>query len=179
MISLPIDYLNDCLIYNPDTGEIKWKSRPESHFSATERVSKTWQMNRWNSRHAGKIAGTISPSGYREIKVNLTLYKAHRIAWSMHYGSWPEDHIDHIDGNRANNKINNLRVASHAVNQRNKRLGKNNSTGIFGVCWDPWKKWWRVQIGTDYLGCYKSLLDASSARKSAELELGYHVNHGR
>lgn len=97
--------IKEYLEYDPDTGHIYWKKT---------RSNKT----------AGSIAGTLN-KGYLRICLNKKIYPAHRIAWFLYYGKWPKNYIDHIDGNRANNRINNLRDIETKVNNLH-RLNTNN-----------------------------------------------------
>ena len=84
----------------------------------------------------GDKVGSKRPDGYVRVKVQGKLYLAHRIIWAMHNNSDPVNlEIDHIDGNRRNNKIENLRTAKHGQNQANSPAYKNNKTGFRGVHW--------------------------------------------
>jgi len=96
----------------------------------------------------GDIAGCLSQSGYRYITINFVQYLEHRIIFALHHGFMPE-FIDHIDGNIANNCIENLRPSSHSQNMRNKKMYKSNVSGYKNVSWDNQTKKWRVQIRTD------------------------------
>ncbi|CAB4137445.1 HNH nuclease [uncultured Caudovirales phage] len=81
-----------------------------------------------------KEMGYVTRYGYRVIHFhNKGTIPAHRLAWFMHYGVWPDGEVDHIDGDRANNAIANLRCVSKSLNQRNRAVGVNNSTGFLGV----------------------------------------------
>lgn len=100
------DNLDTYLKYNHRTGELIWLPRPDN--------------NNWSSKWADKLAGTISNSGYRSIKLFDKAYKAHRIAWKMYYGFDPINYqIDHIDRNKSNNCITNLRLANNSFNVQN------------------------------------------------------------
>ena len=135
--------INELLIYSPDTGLF------------------TWKINRRGKATAGSIAGSKNGCGYIIIKIDGRSYQAHRIAWLVMYGSFPNDMIDHIDGNRENNKINNLRQATAEQNMWNSVAGKNNKTGVKGVSWDNKNKKFRACIsvkGKDkQIGRYSSL----------------------
>jgi hypothetical protein len=73
---------------------------------------------------AGNESGWMDNCGYFIIKLNRKTYKAHRIAWLLTYGSWPEDQIDHINGNGLDNRLENLRDVSNRENLRNKKIPK-------------------------------------------------------
>jgi hypothetical protein len=85
----------------------------------------------------GDVAGYINPyRGYRYIAINGKKYLAHRLVWLYIHGSFPVDMLDHIDGDKLNNRINNLREASNQQNQHNRtKFQSNNKTGFLGVCW--------------------------------------------
>jgi len=100
----------------------------------------------------------------------------------MHYGYCP-DVIDHIDGDSLNNKIDNMRDGSKGANARNQKLSDSNTSGVTGVSWDGKRNKWCSGIGVregkrKNLGRYSNFNDAVIARKMAEIEFDYHVNHG-
>lgn len=178
MEQLSREYLNEMLSYNPETGVLTWKERPQHHFPDL-RSFKTM-----NSKLAGKEAGAII-SGYRLINHKGTPYRAHRLIWIMVHGHIDESlSIDHIDGNGLNNRISNLRLVSHKVNLRNQRLRSSNTSGVTGVSFMKRSGLWEAHIGESngkkkYLGQFTSKADAIAARQRAEVELGYHENHGK
>lgn len=112
--------------YDPETGSFTWKLR----ISETQRAT-----NIWKSRFAGQEAGVVS-RGYRLIRIDNELHAAHRIAWLIMTGSWPEDLIDHIDMNGLNNCWSNLRQATKAQNMQNRGPQKNNKSGFKGIRWE-------------------------------------------
>lgn len=82
----------------------------------------------------GSIAGTLNTRGYWQINVDGRLYYAHRLAWLWVTGEWPKGEVDHIDGDCANNRIENLRDVTHSTNKQNlKNAQANNKTGFLGV----------------------------------------------
>lgn len=174
------EILKQVLHYCPESGLFTWLERPRSMF-ASERYFRAW-----NSKNAGNIARTShkgkSNNYYINIRINRKGHMAHRLAWLYVHGEWPNV-IDHIDGNGKNNSIENLRNVSSADNARNMRLSKRNKSGCPGVCWSNGEKRWKVEICYDmkkeYLGTFKDLNEAVKARKSAEVRLGFHENHGR
>lgn len=175
-MSRNIEELRDMLRYNAGTGLLFWKTRPLSSFT-TEHAGKVW-----NSRFVGAEAGSIHVDGYRRVEIDRRKFLSHRIIWALVYGVWPEGFIDHIDHNRTNNKITNLRVVTRAENNRNASLRSDNTSGAVGVRWHKNSNKWesRISVGgrLHYLGLFTKFDDAVSARKLADQEIGYHENHG-
>lgn len=94
----------------------------------------TWRRHGVNALRAGAVAGRVNRQGYVVIKVSQRQYRAHRLAWFMVYGTWPAGQIDHINGQRADNRIANLRDVSRSVNCQNQRKAmSSNTTGLLGV----------------------------------------------
>lgn len=117
-------------------------------------------------------------SGYVQIRYGQKTYRVHRLIWEMHCGTIAAGHeIDHINGNKADNRIENLRLVSRAENAKNLKLQSRNTSGVSGVIYMNNK--YRVTIGAKYLGYFDTIDEAIRARKSAEERNGYHVNHGR
>jgi hypothetical protein len=109
-----------------------------------------WKMSRNIGRgkaKAGTPVGSVSPNGYLETSVNGYRTYAHRLAWAIHYGSWPSKHIDHIDGDKLNNAIANLRNCAQRINVENQRkVRSDNTSGFTGVMWRTDKKRWCAVI---------------------------------
>lgn len=162
--------LRNLLRYEPETGKLFWLPR-EGNQS-------------FNTQCAGREALTsISPLGYRRGTVHFKHLRAHRVAWAIHYGEWPDGEIDHINGDRADNRIANLRDVSHTINGRNLRRPLNNSSGVVGVNWQSREKKWRASITVNskniWLGEFASFEDAVAARLAAQKRHGFHANHGK
>jgi hypothetical protein len=104
------------------------------------------------------------------------------VIWKLVYGTEPE-FIDHIDGNRANNRLQNLRSVTKSENGRNTKIRADNTSGAHGVFWDRDLGKWRSRVKVDgrdvYLGAFEKLDDAIASRRAAEPKHGYHPNHGR
>ena len=113
----------------------------------------------------GKIAGYVhKASGYIHVKINTKAFKAHRLVFLYHHGYLPEC-VDHIDGDKANNKIENLRAATKEQNSCNQKVRSTNKSGCKGVKWNSVSKKWQVGICKNYknihLGLYEDLELAS------------------
>lgn len=131
----------------------------------------------------GRIAGTITKHGYKKVQVNKKPQYNHRVIWEMHHGKVPEAmEIDHIDGDRSNNLIGNLRCVSRRDNCKNKRLLEKNTSGMHGVRFDEVKGKWVVRIGFGgrnlFFGYFDSKDEAIKQRIKQNEHLGFHENHG-
>lgn len=115
--ALTQDRLKELLHYDPDTGVF------------------TWKVSRGNAR-AGSVAGSVDGHhGYWLIGIDGGNHRAHRLAWFYVYGTQPDEQIDHINGVRSDNRINNLREATNSQNQRNTGARSHNTSGFKGVRW--------------------------------------------
>ncbi len=145
--------------YNETTGHLLWKTR---------------MSNRVNY---GDVAGFINPDGYVEIRVDNKLYYAHRLVWLWYYGYDSEYDIDHIDRNKHNNKISNLRETTQQCNTINTGNFSHNTSGVKGVSWDNKKGIWFAQMKVNQktrgLGLYNEFDDAVCARLAGEQCLGW------
>lgn len=155
--------LEDYFKYDPDTGIIT-------------RI-------KWDTKHGHDIAGNVSKDGYRYVSFYNGKIKAHRLAWYLYYGEMPKYDIDHINHNKDDNRIKNLRDVPTNINCQNSFLSSNNKTGHYGIKWHQRLNKWEAQIGgkncRKYLGVFEKFEDAVKARETAERELGYHPNHGK
>lgn len=117
--------------------------------------------------------------GYLRVSIQDVNYLAHRLIYKMMTGEEPAE-IDHIDGNRSNNKWANLRAVDRKTNSRNRRLGKNNTSGVIGVSRQG--SLWHAYIVLDgkqhHLGFFKTIEEAKAARKAAERGHGFGPSHG-
>ena len=116
---MQVQYLNEALQYNPETGEFTWRVRPRSHIE-NEHI---WKGI--NTRCAGKRADIEHGDGYRCIIITFEGERfrlmAHNVAWAMMTGAWPEHEIDHEDRDPSHNQWDNLRAATHAENGQSQR----------------------------------------------------------
>lgn len=181
MTKLTADLVRSLVEYDPETGRFTWKERGVECFSDGYRTAEGNCAN-WNKIYAGKPAFTSdSGHGYRVGSLLGKKVYAHRIAWMICFGSEPKV-IDHINGNRSDNRIVNLRSVSFVENARNACIGKNNKSGHVGVSWCNATSNWQATIWLDgeqkRLGTFDRLEDAILARANAALG-EYHENHGR
>ena len=179
----PIEFIRQCLSYDIETGKMYWHTRPVSMFKDDSRWTAAQAAARWNTRYAGAEAFTAYDGyGYKVGALGGRTYRAHRIAWVVCHGAWP-DHVDHINGDRADNRIENLRSVTQADNVRNASISIRNTSGRTGVSWYARLGMWRAYIatgdGVKHLGYFHTLDDAALARSNAEASNGYHANHGR
>lgn len=121
--------------------------------------------------------------GYKMSKVLGKSYMLHRLAWLYEYGVLPTEQIDHIDHDRTNNRISNLRLVKHSDNAKNQTKRCTNTSGHTGVVWNKANQKWIAQIKVDYkykyLGSFENKEKAIEMRKQAEIEYGFHKNHGK
>lgn len=162
MREIAINTLHDKLSYNPETGDLTWRN-----------------TTRWTKK--GKIAGT-NCLGYIKISIDKVIIPAHRIIWAMVYNSWPFGEIDHINGNRSDNRIENLREVTRQQNCMNRSKAINNKSGYKGVSWHSEGNKWQAHISVAgksiYLGLYKTAKDAHDAYEAAAIEtFGLFARH--
>ena len=180
---LTYEYVNSRLRYEPETGLFFWKEKPPV---AGESKTESRCRKTWNTRYAEKEAGCehrVGRNSYEVIRIDDTLYRAHRIAWLLHYGEWPKDQVDHINGNGLDNRIENLRDVTNQENHKNRSLNSNNSSGVTGVWFHKQVQKWAAEIKIDgkkrCLGLFADINAAARARKEAERKYSFHKNHGR
>ena len=141
------EYLRSVLCYDSESGEFRWNYRRDVTQST-------------NKQRAGKIAGWINDQGYRVIEIGERNYRAQILAWLYTYGSVPTDEIDHINNNRSDNRLTNLRQCSRNQNSQNSLKRRDNSSGFKGVGFSRQKNRWRSRLhlnGKDiHLGFYRS-----------------------
>lgn len=147
------------LAYDPSTGEIRWRERCGGPRDSS-----------WNTKHAGKLAGTLGSDGYLRLRFNKGGFAAHRIAWLIHFGSWPKEEIDHINGVKSDNRLCNLREADHSLNMSNRCYSASGAKGVSQV-----GERWRAVIVIGHrkkknLGYFDTLDEAAAAYRAAECQ---------
>ena len=167
MRELTVDLLNHLFEYDKETGNLIWKIKPS---------------RRGHSVKVGDIAGTLKSHGYICVGINYNSYRAHRLIFLMHKGYLPKT-IDHINGDKLDNRIENLRAATVGQNQHNRKTNANNTSGYKGVCWNKAQKKWVARITLErkniHLGYFANVEEASEVVRKAREELhGSFANHG-
>jgi len=165
MTTLTAARLRELLHYDPETGIFTWKV-------STKKI------------RAGQTAGSKNREGYINIQIQGCKWKAHRLALLYVTGYMPAMQVDHINGNPMDNRLCNLREASHTENRRNAGVQRNNKSGFKGVCWSKQNKGWHAQISIDgkrtSLGYFSTPESAHEAYKIAAKRLhGEFANFGK
>lgn len=177
-----IEELRQLLRYEPETGRLYWREREAKWFPDGYR-SAQGNANNWNAQYAGGEAGAVHKNGYRYFSMpNGRRVLAHRAAYAIHHGEWPEV-CDHIDGDPLNNRIENLRSGTQGENLKNARKWSHNTSGRTGVRFDNRRKKWTAHIKVNQkqinLGASENYDEAVKLREAAEMKYGFSERHGR
>jgi len=160
-----LNFIKNCISYDQYTGIFTWRSP----------LSKNVKV--------GGIAGSKESQGYWVIKIKGKRYKAHRLAMAISGFEIDNNQVDHINGKRSDNRLCNLRLASHSKNQQNQAIPKNNTSGVIGVYWaknvQKWYSLIKLNGKTFNLGYYSDKNVAIEVRQFSEEVCGFHKNHGR
>jgi hypothetical protein len=152
-------YLKSILDYDPTSGQMVWRQ---------DRRGKNGMIR------AGQSAGCVR-AGYVFIGIDRSNYSRAALAWFWMTKDWPIKTVDHISGDRVDDRWENLRLASRTENNRNKAVRSDNKSGVTGVSWDSNRKKWAARIKHDdkyhALGRYDCIAAAIIARQQAEIEL--------
>ena len=157
--------------------------KPRIKIPSKEKLNELFDYKNGELWRKPEKAGTLDGSGYVQTGIKGVYYKNHRLIFMMHHGYVP-DYIDHIDGDKANNRIENLRAASHSENLNNRKYQKNNTSGVKGVSYEKqYKKKWKGKISVDgkemSIGRFETLEEAKKAIKATREKLhGFFANHG-
>ncbi|AZS78768.1 HNH endonuclease [Achromobacter spanius] len=160
MKTLPsFDEISALLAYDPATGVLRWR------------------VNCRGTVRAGNVAGCQYSNGYVMVSVLGRRFLAHRLAWLLATGAWPNSEIDHLDGDRANNRISNLRDVSHLTNMQNRRMANSdNTSGFLGA--SPYKGRWKAQIKIVGKVRYLGMFDSPEAAHAAYIEAKRKLHPG-
>lgn len=117
-------------------------------------------------------AGHINSNGYLVVGVDDCIVRVHRLVWAIHHNEWPNKFIDHINRNKIDNRIENLRLATKSQNMQNTDLRKDNKSGVKGVFFrkdiNKFAPYIQINGKMKYLGCYNSIEEAKAKRLEAE-----------
>lgn len=155
-VNLTADKLRELMLYDPENGTFKWKAKR-------------------NGVRRYTIPGRLSANGYWRIRVNHENHLSHRLAWLYMTGQWPKYWIDHIDGNKLNNKFSNLRECTPSQNHQNKKTMSNNKTALKGSWFDKANKKYKAAISINgiqiTIGYFNTVEEAHNAYCKAAKEL--------
>lgn len=148
--------------YDPLTGILRWKDGRSNMVQ-------------------GSLAGCVHGSGYKVVTINSKTHKLHRIVWIMLFGQIPDGfYIDHINGNKIDNRLENLRLATSSQNQQNRPAPKNSSSGYRGVTWHKVVNKWMARIchkgKRTTIGFFDNAEDAYEAYKQEAKKLFTHAD---
>jgi hypothetical protein len=164
MRNITIEMLTDRLECDTATGVFKWKPHPK------------------NVKHMGKDVGRVSNTGYVQIGLDGGYISAHRMVMIFAGFDVTGKFVDHINGIRTDNRLENLRLVTSKENGQNQRMPERNTSGVCGVTWHKKVKKWQATIKEGktlhYLGLFSDLDEAKKAREDANKSRGFHVNHG-
>lgn len=152
----------ELLDYNPDTGDF------------------TWKVSSGRVKAGSPTGASTSSDGYRQIGILGKLYLAHRVAWIITYGKWPDGQIDHINRIRHDNRICNLRDVPQHINARNAKLRADNKSGIRGVYFNEIDSCWQTNYlrnGKGAIKRFKTLEEAVAFRKDYEKNNGFITDY--
>lgn len=161
---LTAERVREVLHYDRETGEFRWAQPVNARIVV------------------GDIAGGPHCRGYWWMSIDGRRYLAHRVAWLHVHGEWPALQVDHIKGNRRDNRIANLRQATQSQNNGNSSIRRNNRSGHKGVCWSKKRQKWVAQImvngRTTHLGHFTDVEVAAAAyRQALERHHGRFADH--
>lgn len=181
MIELTQDLLREIFSYDAKTGVLSHKDRPRWMFKNGYNDGETsWKT--WNSKHAGQDVSNCGSGGYLRVNIGGNRYFAHRLIWVITHGEWP-DEIDHINGDRADNRLCNLRAVNRQENLRNLARRSDNTSGYTGVSYSKRDGVFIAYITLDghtkVIGRFATAEQAAEARAKAQDKAGFHPNHGR
>ena len=151
---LTAERLREVLDYDPETGAFTWKQSKGNQFTKV-----------------GMRAGAGHHDGYRNVRVDGKGYQEHRLAWFYVNGTWPPGDLDHVNRDRADNRIANLREACDQLNGQNKGIARNNKSGARGVHWCKTHNQWRAVIRVNWklkhIGRFDTVEEARAAYMQA------------
>jgi hypothetical protein len=159
---LSIETLREILAYDGETGNLTWLPRPRKYFVSDR------GYNSWNAKWPGAVALNVKHrDGYKQGQIFAKSYLAHRVAYALATGAWPDAEIDHVNGDPADNRLCNLRAATRVQNSVNRKRRSNGSSHFKGVTWHKQRKKWAVSCNGKHIGLYECENDAALAYNAA------------
>lgn len=172
---IDVQMLHRLLICDAEAGRLIWRERVPEFFSSQKRDARSSAAT-WNAKFAGREAfTTCERRGPFRGSIFGRNYLKHRVIWAMHFGAWPTNQIDHINGIPGDNRIVNLRDATHSQNASNRASLPGSVSRFIGVWWCPQTQKWAASVAVGrkkfYAGRHASEIDAARARDTAALRL--------
>lgn len=175
MSELNCDSIRELVEYEHTTGVFKWRHRSRKWFK------NYGSFKAWNSKFPGSVAGGFDGHGHREVRILGVSYRAHRLAWAYMTGRWPDGQIDHINGDRADNRFQNLRVVDNRQNGMNCGMNRLNTSGFKGVTWNKSRRKWQAGVTIygqyKYIGLFECPKEAHDAYAVAASRAGFTDRH--
>lgn len=141
--------VRDHFFYDPETGVLLWKQN-------------------FHKNRIGKVAGGTTQEGYRSVRIDGQTYCVHRIAWAYVHGVWPTLEIDHINRDRADNRIANLRQVTTAENQHNQAFtGRKGTSPLLGAHFNKQAQRWQSSIIVNNKAIYLGLFETDELAHAA------------
>ena len=178
-LALGDEIISEALAYDADSGKLLWRERPLSHFKSPG----AWRA--WNTKYARRAAFTaVNSAGYPHGAISGKWLLAHRVAWFLHTGNWPECEIDHINGNPLDYRMSNIRQATSSENKFNRKPsgGKSRYIGVSQSKSGKWIAYLGGRKNAEYLGRFSCETAAAIARDLAVMRAGggfARLNAGR
>lgn len=173
--ALSHDLIVTLLSYDPDSGKLFWLPRKAEMFRDAGKRKGYSLCAAWNTRWGGKPAlYTPDVYGYQHGTILGKTYKAHRVAWCLLTGDWPDGFIDHKNGDRSDNSATNLREATRTENQQNTTSRSGSTSPYLGVSWERRCSRWNVRIKINgkqkHIGNFECQIEAAKAYDRAALK---------
>lgn len=179
--AIKVSTLHERLSCDYEAGTLVWKQARPIDFKNGPVNTAEATAAQWNKRMAGKPAFTALNKGYRVGNLQGRVIQAHRVVWAMYHGKWPAMEIDHINGNRADNRITNLRDCERAENAKNMSAwkGREGMVGVSEMKSGKYRAYIRPSRKQIHLGVFETIPEARAAVAVAREKYGFHENHGK